>query len=127
MLISFRISILLSAGAVMASTQAIPRRIDSSALTFTNKEMTWYPNNTGPDTCTGKSHLDSDFYVAMGFDQYGTDGSACCGKTATATCVDECNTCPDFGQLDLTKGLFEFFTNGDLGVGVIFASWSFVD
>ncbi|KAJ7258433.1 hypothetical protein B0H12DRAFT_444482 [Mycena haematopus] len=68
---------------------------------FTNIEMTWYPTDTGPDACTGQNHQDSDYYVAMGTTLYEQDG--CCGKqltitvngkTATATCVDECATCP---------------------------------
>ncbi|KAJ7826426.1 hypothetical protein B0H13DRAFT_2120973 [Mycena leptocephala] len=56
---------------------------------YTNVPVTWYPNDTGPDACTGKSHQNSDW-------QFG-DGSACCGKqmrinangkTAVATCVN---------------------------------------
>ncbi|KAF8151970.1 hypothetical protein K438DRAFT_1778627 [Mycena galopus ATCC 62051] len=141
-------TILLSAASVMAnnhndarSHSAIAQRINNSTFslgkraTYTNKEFTWYPTDTGPDACTGQNHQDSDFYVAMGFNQYG-DGSACCnrqlsitvnGKTATATCVDECASCPEVGQLDFTKGLFEYFTGGDLGVGEIFGDWSYVD
>ncbi|KAJ7206537.1 hypothetical protein GGX14DRAFT_637535, partial [Mycena pura] len=134
---------LLSAAVAMADNHqarnhhaAIAKRINTTSLekrdTFTGKEMTWYPTDTGPDACTGKNHQDSDFFVAMGFNQFG-DGSGCCGKqlrinyngkSAVATCVDECASCPQWGQLDLTKGLFEYFT-GDLGIGVIYASWSF--
>ncbi|KAJ6457818.1 hypothetical protein C8R47DRAFT_1163798 [Mycena vitilis] len=61
--------------------------------------MTWYPTNTytGPDACTGKNHKDSDWFVAMNYNQFG-DGSSCCGKqlridyngkSAVAACVDE--------------------------------------
>ncbi|KAJ6575858.1 hypothetical protein B0H10DRAFT_943664 [Mycena sp. CBHHK59/15] len=32
------------------------------------------------------------------------------GKSAVATCVDECMTCPSWGALDMTKGLFKFFS-----------------
>ncbi|KAJ7217736.1 hypothetical protein GGX14DRAFT_336907, partial [Mycena pura] len=101
--------------------------------TYSGKEMTWYPTNTGPDACTGKNHQDSDFFVAMGYDQFG-DGSGCCGrklrinykgKSAVATCVDECASCPQWGQIDLTKGLFKYLTGGDLDVGVIYGSWSY--
>ncbi|KAJ7212189.1 hypothetical protein GGX14DRAFT_296426, partial [Mycena pura] len=100
--------------------------------TYKDKEMTWYPTDTGPDACTGKNHKDSDFFVAMGYDQYGDGG--CCGKklrinyngkSAVAQCVDECATCPQYGQLDLTKGLFQYFTEGDLDIGVIHASWDY--
>ncbi|KAJ7899467.1 hypothetical protein B0H14DRAFT_2673503, partial [Mycena olivaceomarginata] len=99
------------------------------------KEMTWYPTDTGPvrlDACTGINHLDSDFYVAMGTDQF---KEGCCGRqlnisyngrSAVATCVDECATCPQWGQLDLTKGLFEFFV-GDPGIGLFYGSWSYID
>ncbi|KAJ7092317.1 hypothetical protein B0H15DRAFT_1021065 [Mycena belliarum] len=101
---------------------------------FTSKPMTWYPTNTGADACTGKNHQDSDWYVAMGYDQFG-DGSGCCGrklrinyngKSAVATCVDECASCPEWGSIDLTKGLFTYLT-GDPGIGLIRASWSYVD
>ncbi|KAJ7237480.1 hypothetical protein B0H12DRAFT_108000 [Mycena haematopus] len=142
------LAVLLSAAAAVTanthqarSHNAIAKRVESGSFTldkraqYTNKEFTWYPTDTGPDACTGKNHQDSDFYVAMGFNQFG-DGSACCGKqmsitvngkTATATCVDECATCPDVGQLDFTKGLFEYFSGGDLDVGVLYGSWSYTD
>ncbi|KAJ7165661.1 hypothetical protein C8R43DRAFT_987247 [Mycena crocata] len=150
MLSSSSFTVLLSAAAVMASTHQarshnnIAKRLDNSTNgplsfdkrdAFTNKEMTWYPTDTGADACTGKNHQDSDWYVAMGYDQFG-DGSGCCGrkmritangKSTVATCVDECATCPQYGQIDLTKGLFKFFTDGDLDVGVIHGSWSYVD
>ncbi|KAJ6628163.1 hypothetical protein B0H10DRAFT_269573 [Mycena sp. CBHHK59/15] len=70
----------------------------------------------------------------MGYDQFG-DGSGCCGrqlrinyngKSTVATCVDECASCPQWGQIDLTKGLFEYFV-GDLGIGVFYGSWSYVN
>ncbi|KAJ7670864.1 hypothetical protein DFH06DRAFT_1370091 [Mycena polygramma] len=84
---------------------------------YTGLAMTWYPTNTGPDACTGKNHKDSDWFVAMNYNQFG-DGSACCGKqlkidyngkNTVATCVDECTSCDTWGSLDLTQGLFEFF------------------
>ncbi|KAJ7037379.1 hypothetical protein C8F04DRAFT_410177 [Mycena alexandri] len=145
MFASSTLTILLSA-AVMASTHEgrkhadLAKRLDNNTFslgkrdTYQNKEFTWYPTDTGPDACTGKNHQDSDYYVAMGYDQFGDGG--CCGKqmritvngkSAVATCVDECASCPEYGQLDFTKGLFEFFTGGDLGVGEIFGSWSYVD
>ncbi|CAK5266950.1 unnamed protein product [Mycena citricolor] len=85
--------------------------------------MTWYPTTTGPDACTGKTHTDNDWYVAMDRRMYG-DGSACCGKqltlsymgkTTTATCVDECMTCDTPTSLDLTKGLFDYLTDNSGG------------
>ncbi|KAF7340232.1 hypothetical protein MVEN_01941900 [Mycena venus] len=138
--------ILLSAATAMANTHqarshhALAKRVENASgverrAQFVNQEFTWYPTDTGPDACTGKNHQDSDFFVAMGYNQFG-DGSNCCGKqmtitvngkTATATCVDECASCPGYGQLDFTKGLFEYFTNGDLDVGVIHGDWSFTD
>ncbi|KAJ7356593.1 hypothetical protein DFH08DRAFT_802615 [Mycena albidolilacea] len=148
MFASSSLAILISAATAMASTHQaarnhheIAKRLDNTTspldkrAQFTNQEFTWYPTDTGPDACTGKNHQDSDFYVAMGYNQFG-DGSACCGKqmsitvngkTATATCVDECASCPAYGQLDFTKGLFQYFTGGDLDVGVIHGSWSFTD
>ncbi|KAK7064848.1 hypothetical protein R3P38DRAFT_2826718 [Favolaschia claudopus] len=148
---SSTLALILSAASVMASHNqqqarshhaVIAKRADNTTehaldkrAQFTNKEFTWYPTDTGPDACTGKNHKDSDWYVAMGYNQWG-DGSACCGrqlkitvngKTTTATCVDQCATCPDVGQLDFTKDLFKFFSNGDLDVGVLHGSWSYAD
>ncbi|KAJ7573848.1 hypothetical protein C8J56DRAFT_1173315 [Mycena floridula] len=145
MLASSSIIVLVAASAVIASPyqNAPVKRVkgsENSTLslvkrdTFENKEMTWYPTDTGADACTGKNHQDSDWYVAMGSAQFG-DGSACCGKqlwityngkSTVTTCVDECTSCPQWGQIDLTKGLFEFFTNGDLNIGTIYGSWSYV-
>ncbi|KAJ7447509.1 hypothetical protein B0H11DRAFT_2082390 [Mycena galericulata] len=97
--------------------------------TYNGVLMTWYHINTGPDACTGKTHLDSDFFVAMNVPQYTSGG--CCGKqltidyngkSAVATCVDECASCPDVGQLDLTQGLFDYFA-GDPGIGTFYGSW----
>ncbi|KAJ7801475.1 hypothetical protein B0H14DRAFT_3885046 [Mycena olivaceomarginata] len=57
-------------------------------------------------------------------------GPGCCNKqisittnnrTANASCVDECPSCDGANDLDLTKGLFEFFSGGDLNVGVLSA------
>ncbi|KAJ6457816.1 hypothetical protein C8R47DRAFT_168104 [Mycena vitilis] len=101
---------------------------------YTGVAMTWYPTNTGPDACTGKNHKDSDWFVAMNYNQFG-DGSSCCGKqlridyngkSTVATCVDECASCDTWGSLDLTQGLFEFFV-GDPGIGEFYGSWSFSD
>ncbi|KAJ7616463.1 hypothetical protein FB45DRAFT_934285 [Roridomyces roridus] len=100
---------------------------------FTNAPITWYPTDTGPDACTGKTHGSNDWVVAMNPIQF---GSGCCGKqlqidyngkTAVVTCVDECSAgaCTAFGGLDLTEGLFTYFT-GDAGLGSFSASWSFV-
>ncbi|KAJ7486337.1 hypothetical protein B0H11DRAFT_1913622 [Mycena galericulata] len=122
--------------------------------TYDNMQMTWYGTDTGAcvplpplfflpdanaevwalcrDACTGQNHLSSDFVVAMNSQQFG-DGSGCCGKTLTisyngkstnAACVDECPTCYDFGHLDMTEGLFDFFV-GDPGIGVFYADWSY--
>ncbi|KAJ6554804.1 hypothetical protein B0H19DRAFT_1263100 [Mycena capillaripes] len=97
--------------------------------------MTWYPTDTGPDACTGKNHLDSDWYATMNYNQYG-DGSAYCGKlrinyngkSTVATCVDECATCDVWGSIDLTKGLFTYLVGaGGLDQGEFWGSWSFVD
>ncbi|KAJ7670899.1 hypothetical protein DFH06DRAFT_1370177 [Mycena polygramma] len=101
---------------------------------YTGVAMTWYPTNTGPDACTGKNHKDSDWFVAMNYNQFG-DGSSCCGKqlridyngkSTVATCVDECASCDTWGSLDLTQGLFEFFV-GDPGIGEFYGSWSYAD
>ncbi|KAI9508845.1 hypothetical protein F5148DRAFT_949497, partial [Russula earlei] len=46
------------------------------------------------------------------------------GLTATATIVDRCPGCGS-GGLDLTEGLFGYLSNGDLGLGVLQAVWSY--
>ncbi|KAJ7751508.1 hypothetical protein DFH07DRAFT_525765 [Mycena maculata] len=148
MLASSSLVVLMSAAAVMANTHqsesrnhnGIAMRMKNNTNTieqrdsYTAVQMTWYPTDTGPDACTGKNHLSSDWYVAMGYDQF-AGGSGCCGrqmkidyngKSAIATCVDECATCPGWGQLDLTEGLFEYFV-GDPGIGVFYGSWSYYD
>ncbi|KAJ7837158.1 hypothetical protein B0H13DRAFT_2368312 [Mycena leptocephala] len=102
---------------------------------FQNVQLTWYSTDTGPDACTGKNLLDSDYFVAMASAAF-AGGSGCCSKqisitannrTAIATCVDECPSCDGENDLDLTKGLFEFFSGGDLSVGVLSASWLYTD
>ncbi|KAJ7835802.1 hypothetical protein B0H14DRAFT_3870957 [Mycena olivaceomarginata] len=81
---------------------------------FQNVQLTWYPMDTGPDACTGKNHLDSDYFIAMASAAF-AGGSGCCSKqisitannrTAIATCVDEWR---------------------DLSVGVLSASWLYID
>ncbi|KAJ6502859.1 hypothetical protein C8R47DRAFT_1107014 [Mycena vitilis] len=145
---SSTVSLLLSVAVALASPhqarthKSVAKRLESflvdkrASLNTTNQVLTFYDTNTGPDACTGKNHKDSDYYVAMDHRLYGDDGSACCGKqvsitangkTATATCVDECMTCDAPGSLDLTKGLFRFFSGGDLNVGVLTGTWHYVD
>ncbi|KAJ7197385.1 hypothetical protein GGX14DRAFT_402619 [Mycena pura] len=36
-----------------------------------------------------------------------------------------CTACSSYGQLAFSKGVFKFFTGGDLNVGMIHGSWSF--
>ncbi|KAJ7670834.1 hypothetical protein DFH06DRAFT_142473 [Mycena polygramma] len=122
-------------GPTNGTGMAEKRRTDMEKRdSYTGVAMTWYPTDTGPDACTGKNHKDSDWFVAMNYNQYG-DGSACCGKqlridyngkSTVATCVDECASCDTWGSLDLTQGLFEFFV-GDPGIGEFYGSWSFSD
>ncbi|KAJ7120697.1 hypothetical protein C8R43DRAFT_1034015 [Mycena crocata] len=100
MLIASSFAILLSAAVVASGAHHQPEARGHSAIgkrtftanstsiekreSFENKYMTWYPTDTGADACTGKNHKDSDWYVAMGYDQFG-DGSACCGKKLRIT------------------------------------------
>ncbi|KAJ7917917.1 hypothetical protein B0H13DRAFT_1869830 [Mycena leptocephala] len=112
---------LLIAGAGAKQIQSANSTSDSTDSTdeFVGKRMTWYSTDTGPgkpprqrlqfeDGCCGKQ-------LRITYD----------GKSTIATCVDECATCPEVGQLDLTKGLFEFFV-GDPGIGEFYGSWSHV-
>jgi len=117
------------------SHNEVARRMEgniSKRGAFSNARMTWYPTDTGPDACTGKNHGDNDWLIAINIPQYG-NGENCGkqvritygGKTTVATVADECASCPTVGQIDLTKGLFEFFGNPD--IGELYGSWSFVD
>ncbi|KAF7351595.1 Expansin family [Mycena sanguinolenta] len=137
MLSALGLLFLLPASAVMGVSTPPPGNntfVLGKRQTFTNVMMTWYSNDLAPVRSTTVAlrefHQDSDFVVAMDRPLYEEGG--CCGKqlvisvngkSATATCVDECISCP-YGALDLTKGLFEYFA-GDLGVGLVFGSWSY--
>ncbi|KAJ7917391.1 hypothetical protein B0H13DRAFT_2322485 [Mycena leptocephala] len=111
------------------------KRVDNSTshldkrAQFVNQKFTWF--NSGPNAC-GSFTQDIDFSVTMRNDQFGNGSS--CGKqititanesTAIATCVGSCPGCSN-SQLDFSKGLFEFFTGGNLDVALI-GSWSFLD
>ncbi|KZV60757.1 hypothetical protein PENSPDRAFT_716509 [Peniophora sp. CONT] len=97
---------------------------------FSNAKFTWY--DIGVAQCGW--HNENDFVVAINAIQYGSYWkSDYCGKqisitlngkTATATVVDECMGCP-YAGLDFSKGLFEYFS--DVGAGIIYGDWHFID
>jgi len=93
----------------------------------TNGQATWF--NVGLGAC-GQWSQPSDFIVALNSDMYGSGypGPHCfetititgLGKSTTAVIMDECPTC-NYGDLDMSTGLFQFFTN--LGVGEFPIVW----
>ncbi|KAG2020848.1 hypothetical protein CC2G_006146 [Coprinopsis cinerea AmutBmut pab1-1] len=93
---------------------------------FSNARFTFY--DAGLGAC-GRVNTNSDFIVALNAAQW--NGGAHCfetvtisyrGRTARATVMDLCPGCP-YGGLDLTRGLFGYFANHDLGV--IHGDWDF--
>jgi hypothetical protein len=103
---------------------------------FTSPRVTWYPTNTGADACTGRNHGDYDNIVALNIPQWGNmnSRSSHCGKkirihangkSEIGVIQDCCATCYNWGEIDLTKGLFQKFHN--LDKGEFLATWEFVD
>ncbi|KAJ3551114.1 hypothetical protein NM688_g4921 [Phlebia brevispora] len=93
---------------------------------FDSARMTYYEAGLG---ACGQTNSDSDFIVALNSAQY--DGGSHCfetitisynGKSTSAQITDECPGCP-YGGLDLTPGLFSFFSSED--AGVIYGEWDF--
>ncbi|KAJ7810994.1 hypothetical protein B0H14DRAFT_2606873 [Mycena olivaceomarginata] len=133
--------LLSTTGAVAAGTHGhwvISRREDSDftlGKRYDDAEMTWYPTDTGADACTGKNHEDADFFVAVPSTVY-TNKESCekqikitySEKTAVATIVDLVSpvACSE-SHIDLTIDLCKNLTGGDLDVGSIYGSWSFID
>jgi hypothetical protein len=101
----------------------------SKRQSFSNVRMTWYGTGTGADACTGRNHGDGDWLIAIstawGQGQCGKKVKITAkGKSTVVTVVDLCATC-DREQIDLTKGVFQFF--GSLDEGIINGKWEFVD
>ncbi|KAI0736640.1 RlpA-like double-psi beta-barrel-protein domain-containing protein-containing protein [Fomitopsis betulina] len=97
----------------------LERRFDEARLTY---------YDAGENAC-GSYDSGSDFVVALNSAQW--DNGAHCykpitiwygGKSTQAKITDLCPGCP-YGGLDLSRGLFGFL--GDLGLGVLTASWDF--
>lgn len=96
---------------------------------FSDSRWTFY--DVGLGAC-GKHNTPDDFIVALNTPQFGGGypGPNCFktitmtfnGKTTQATIMDECPGCP-FGGLDLSRGLFNFFSSPD--AGVIYGTWNF--
>lgn len=89
--------------------------------------------DVGLGACGG-TNVASDFIVALNAPQYGSGypGPNCGrqlrisygGKSTTATVRDQCPGC-GYGDLDLSRGLFNFFASED--VGVFQMSWTWAD
>ncbi|KAG6831311.1 hypothetical protein H0H92_011518 [Tricholoma furcatifolium] len=98
---------------------------------YTSARWTYY--EVGLGAC-GITNVAADFIVALNSDQYGSGypGPYCFktitmeynGLTTTAQVTDECPGCP-YGGLDLSEGLFQFFS--PLSTGVLYGTWYFND
>ncbi|KAL1406395.1 hypothetical protein Q8F55_008094 [Vanrija albida] len=102
---------------------------------------TWYDigdasdnggHSAGTVACSSQLYSTSDNIVAVNIPQYeGSCGRTVflidteTGNTATATAVDQCASCPTFGDLDLVTGLFNQLHNGNLNAGVFKLKWYF--
>ncbi|KAF9792447.1 plant expansin [Thelephora terrestris] len=99
---------------------------------FDNARWTFYDVGLYRGAC-GQNSVASDFMVALNSAQFGSGypGPYCFqqitmtynGMTTTATILDECPGCP-YGGLDLSRGLFDFFSSES--AGVIYGTWNFV-
>ncbi|KAI0781115.1 RlpA-like double-psi beta-barrel-protein domain-containing protein-containing protein [Trametes elegans] len=98
---------------------------------YKNVRLTFY--DVGLGAC-GQYNQPSDFIVALSSQNYGGGYPGphcfkmieitCNGKTTQAQIMDECPGC-DWGGLDLSRGLFQFFDS--LDKGVLTADWHYVD
>jgi hypothetical protein len=95
---------------------------------YNNARWTFFDDGLG---ACGDWNVASDFIVALNTPQYGygSPGPQCFkmitmsynGKTTTAQIMDECPSC-SYGELDLSRGLFDYFA--DESLGEIYGSWS---
>ncbi|KAK0551075.1 hypothetical protein OC845_002324 [Tilletia horrida] len=127
---------------------AVPRRLDSHAVSDPVAERglldalfgthsgtgTWYGVGVSMGAC-GSWTSPGERAVALNQQLYGNPNavSPWCGKklkiksngvTSFATVVDCCPTCANSGSLDMSKILFQDFS--DLGTGELDISWSWV-
>jgi hypothetical protein len=95
---------------------------------FDGARFTYYAAGLG---ACGKVNIASDFIVALNAPQF--EGGAHCfqtititvnGKSTQAQIMDRCAGC-DYGGLDFSSGLFDFF--GSESLGVLTGSWVFGD
>ncbi|KAK1229638.1 hypothetical protein PQX77_007273 [Marasmius sp. AFHP31] len=122
-------SLLIPTLLAITSLAAVSRDVESRSAQSFNGRLTYY--QTGLGACGGYNKP-SDFIVALNSAQYGGGypGPNCGksitisygGKTHEAIIVDECPTC-DYGDLDLSQALFEYFA--PTSTGVLQAVWWF--
>ncbi|TXT12876.1 hypothetical protein VHUM_01277 [Vanrija humicola] len=87
--------------------------------------------SAGSVACSSQKYNNDDFIVAINSAQYpGSCGKTVVikdtttGNTATATAVDECSSCEQYG-IDLTPALWNQLHNGNTNDGIFTATWSF--
>ena len=117
--------------ALLPLAAAAPVERDLAKRQSFSGRATFY--DVGLGACGGYN-VASDFIVALNSPQYGGGypGPNCGrqlsisygGKTATATVRDQCPGC-GYGDLDMSRGLFNYFASED--VGVFHMSWSWSD
>ncbi|WVF69107.1 hypothetical protein IAT40_003881 [Kwoniella sp. CBS 6097] len=112
----------LAALAVVSAAPALEKKDNSGTATY---------YDAGLGAC-GWTNSNSDYVVAVNsaqFDQ-GNCGkqiwiyNGATGKTVSAQAADECPTC-NYGDLDLSQGLFGALTNDNYDLGVFDMTWGF--
>ncbi|KAK8858922.1 hypothetical protein IAR55_003153 [Kwoniella newhampshirensis] len=112
------------AATFVAAAPSFEKRADSSGT------ATFF--DAGLGAC-GWTNSNSDYIVAVNSNQY--DGSKCGNKIwlwnpstqkmAFPTVADECPSC-SHGDLDLSTGLFEFLSDGNMDEGVFQMKWGYM-
>ncbi|PWN46067.1 hypothetical protein IE81DRAFT_284486, partial [Ceraceosorus guamensis] len=116
-------AIVAAAAAINVSAAPIARRSSGRA--------TYYAVGLG---ACGWTNSGNENVVALNTNMYGFTGakSQYCGRqieihyngnTQRATIVDACPSCPNSGDLDMSRNLFSSLTNGNLGLGQFQMSW----
>jgi hypothetical protein len=120
------------APAVHRSHHEVAKRMEGTlAKRASGVRMTFYGTDTGGDACTGHGHSDNDWVIAISTEI--PNAMSHCnkkvkisyqGKSTVASVIDLCASCsPE--QIDLTKGLFQFFA--PLDKGIFYGDWEFTD
>ncbi|KAJ7025903.1 RlpA-like double-psi beta-barrel-protein domain-containing protein-containing protein [Mycena alexandri] len=121
------VALVINAPAAQATVATQSRRQE-----VTGGFATFFEQQGFPGSC-GRVHQNSDFIVALPPGRYGSGvncgrtvqvTSTSTGLTATGVVADECAACINANSLDLSTGMYEFFSPLDIGEFPI--EWEFV-